>query len=210
MKLTPFGAARMTTGSRHLLEVAGSRILLDCGLAEGKRDAARARNASFPFDPKTLDAVVLSHAHIDHSGNLPNLVKHGFEGNIYATPATRDLCALMLQDSAKIQAADAAYVNKKRAKLGQPPVAPLYSREDAERTLSHFVTVDYRRPFPVADGVRATFHDAGHMLGSAQVALDLREGGRQVRMLFSGDVGRGHGTSEILRDPEAVDGVDFL
>ena len=210
MKLTPYGAARMTTGSRHLLEVGGVRVLLDCGLAEGKRDASRVRNSSFPFDPASLDAVILSHAHIDHSGNLPNLVKHGFTGNIYATPATRDLCGLMLQDSAKIQAGDATFVNKKRAKLGLPPVEPLYTREDAERTLSHFVTLDYRRRFPVADGIKATFHDAGHMLGSAQVALDLVEAGRHARFLFSGDVGRGHGTSEILRDPEPVDGVDFL
>ncbi|SDT91824.1 metallo-beta-lactamase family protein [Verrucomicrobium sp. GAS474] len=210
MKLTPYGAARMTTGSRHLLEVGGARVLLDCGLAEGKREASRARNASFPFDPASLDAVILSHAHIDHSGNLPNLVRHGFAGNIYATPATRDLCGIMLQDSAKIQHGDAAYVNKKRAKQGLPPVEPLYSREDAERTMSQFVSIDYRRRFPVVDGVRATFHDAGHMLGSAQVALDLSEAGRQARLLFSGDVGRGHGTSEILRDPEPVDGVDVL
>ncbi len=212
MKLTPYGAARMTTGSRHLLEVGGARVLLDCGLAEGKREASRARNAAFPFDPASLDAVVLSHAHIDHSGNLPNLVRHGFNGNIYATPATRDLCGIMLQDSAKIQASDALFVNKRRAKLGLPPVEPLYSREDAERTMSLFVTIDYRRPFPVAVGdggsIKATFFDAGHMLGSAQVALDLSEGTHRVRLLFSGDVGRGR--NEILRDPEPVDGVDVL
>ncbi len=208
MQLTPFGAARITTGSRHLLEIGGKKILLDCGLREGKRDESREKNAHFPFDPAALDAVILSHAHIDHSGNLPHLAKQGFTGNIYATPATRDLCGLMLLDSAKIQESDAAFVNKRRERQGLPPVQPLYSAADAERVLRQFISIDYGRPFPVADGVTATFRDAGHMLGSAQVVLDLREEGRAVRLLFSGDVGRGK--NSLLRDPESVENVDVL
>jgi metallo-beta-lactamase family protein len=223
-QLTPFGAARMTTGSRHLLEIGGKRILLDCGLVEGKRAASREKNSHFQFDPASLDAVILSHAHIDHSGNLPTLVKKGFRGNIYATPATRDLCALMLQDSAKVQLSDAAFFNKRQARHhqdrrgnGHAPegeisgaIEPLYTAREAEQALRHFVTVDYRRPFPVADGVTAEFLDAGHLLGSAQVQLDLHPPGekRTVRLLFSGDVGRGH--SDILRDPEAAENVDVL
>jgi metallo-beta-lactamase family protein len=155
-----------------------------------------------------VDAVILSHAHIDHAGNLPNLCKQGYPGNIYCTFATRDLSGIMLVDSAKIQKDDAAFVSKKRAKQKLPPVEPLYSEADAEKALQQFVAFNYNRPFPVLDGVTVTFRDAGHILGSAQVVLDVREGGRQFRYLFSGDVGRGG--DEILRDPEPVENVDYL
>ena len=192
----------------HLLEVNGSRILLDCGLFQGRRDETMERNRNFAFDPSKVDAVVLSHAHIDHSGNLPNLCKNGFTGNIYCTFATRDLCAVMLEDSAVIQQYDAAYVSKKRAKKGKPPVEPLYSVEDAAVAIRQFVTVGYGRPLPIANGVTLSFKDAGHILGSAQVILDVQENGRKRRVLFSGDVGRGG--DRILRDPESVDGVDAL
>jgi metallo-beta-lactamase family protein len=208
MQIHFFGAARTTTGSMYLIEVNGGRLLLECGLFQGHREESIQRNCCFPFDPKQIDAVVLSHAHVDHAGNLPNLVKQGYTGNIHCTFATRDLCSIMLVDSAHIQMDDAAFVSKQRAKKHQPPVEPLYTIADAEETLHQFVAVGYERPFPVVDGVTVTFRDAGHILGSAQVVLDVREGGRKFRYLFSGDVGRGH--DEILRDPQPTDNVDYL
>jgi metallo-beta-lactamase family protein len=150
----------------------------------------------------------LSHAHIDHCGNFPNLCRQGFNGNIYCTFATRDLASIMLTDSAQIQKADAEFVSRKRAEKKLPPVEPLYTTEDAEKTVRQFVSVGYDRPMPIGDGITVTFRDAGHILGSAQVVFDFREKGRKFRYLFSGDVGRGH--DDILRDPEPVDGVDFL
>jgi metallo-beta-lactamase family protein len=208
MKIHFFGATRTTTGSMYLFEVNGRRLLLECGLFQGRREESIQRNCCFPFDPKQVDAVVLSHAHIDHAGNLPNLCKQGYTGNIYCTFATRDLSGIMLVDSAQIQKDDAAFVSKKRAKQKLPPVEPLYSEADAEQALQQFVAFNYDRPFPVLDGVTVTFRDAGHILGSAQVVLDVREGGRQFRYLFSGDVGRGN--DEILRDPAPVENVDYL
>ncbi len=202
------GATRTTTGSMYLFEINGGRLLLECGLFQGKREESIERNRNFPFDPKTLDAVVLSHAHIDHCGNLPNLCRQGYEGNIYSTFATRDLAAIMLVDSAGIQKDDAEFLSKKRAKQGLPPVQPLYTEAEAEKAVRQFVSLNYDRPFPVCDGVTVTFRDAGHILGSAQVVLDVREGERKFRYLFSGDVGRGG--DDILRDPVAVADVDFL
>ena len=208
MKIHYFGAARTTTGSMYLLEVNGKKLLLECGLFQGHREESINRNCCFPFDPKTIDAVVLSHAHMDHAGNLPNLVKQGYNGNIHCTFATRDLCAIMLVDSGHIQEADALFVSKQRAKKNLPPVAPLYTIADAEQTLHQFVGVSYERPFLVVDGVTVMFRDAGHILGSAQVILDVQENGRKFRYLFSGDVGRGG--DEILRDPVPVENVDYL
>ncbi len=208
MQLHFFGATRTTTGSMFLLEINRQRLLFECGLFQGKRDESIERNRNFPFDPRSLDAVVLSHAHIDHCGNLPNLCRQGYTGNVYCTFATRDLAAIMLEDSAEIQRADAEYVSKKRAKKGQPPVQPLYSAGDAEKAVRQFVSLNYERPFPVIDGVTATFRDAGHILGSAQVILDIRESERTYRFLFSGDVGRGG--DDILRDPQPVEDVDCL
>ena len=210
MKITFHGAAGTTTGSQHLIGINGQRILLDCGLYQGHREEAYDRNRNFPYDPAALSAVVLSHAHIDHSGNLPNLTRQGYRGNIYATPATRDLCQIMLADSAKIQTADVEYANKKRARKGQPPYTPLYTPIDAEKCLRQFVTFDYNRPMPVGDGVQVTFIDAGHILGSAQVILDLHdhETGEKKRLLFSGDVGRGH--NDLLRDPANATNIDTI
>jgi len=208
MRIHFFGATRTTTGSMYLLEVNGRRLLLECGLFQGRREESIERNRRFPFDPRQIDAVVLSHAHIDHCGNLPNLCRQGFHGNIYCTFATRDLASIMLEDSAEVQKADVAFVSKKRAKKGLPPVEPLYSATDAEKAVRQFVTLGYDRPMLVADGVTATFRDAGHILGAAQVVLDIREDGRQFRYLFSGDVGRGK--DDILRDPQPVEEVDIL
>src|ERR1051325_5936992 len=208
MRIHFFGATRTTTGSMYLFEINGKRLLLECGLFQGRRDETMDRNRKFPFDPKQIDAVVISHAHIDHTGNLPNLCCQGFEGNIYCTFATRDLASIMLEDSAQIQMADAAFVSKKRAKQGQPPVEPLYRPVAAEKAIRQFVGINYDRPFPVLDGVSVTFRDAGHILGSAQVVLDINENGKKFRCLFSGDVGRGG--DDILREAENVENVDYL
>jgi metallo-beta-lactamase family protein len=208
MRIHFLGATRTTTGSMYLLELNGRRLLLECGLFQGRRGESVERNRTFPFDPRQIDAVVLSHAHIDHCGNLPNLCRQGFEGNICCTFATRDLASIMLQDSAEIQRDDAAFVSKQRAKRGLPPVEPLYSAADAEKAVRQFVGVNYDRPFPVTDGVTVTFRDAGHILGAAQVVLDIRENGRQFRYLFSGDIGRGG--DDILRDPQPVEGAEYL
>jgi metallo-beta-lactamase family protein len=211
MKLKFCGAAGTTTGSQHLLEVNGKRILLDCGLYQGRRKDAYEVNCCFPhFDPASVDVVVLSHAHIDHSGNLPNLSKNGFKGSIFTTNATRDLCQIMLRDSARIQESDIEWLNKHRKRNGLGTVEPLYDEMDAEKCLRQFVTLGYERPITISDGVELTFVDAGHILGSAQVILDIsdRADGKKKRFLFSGDVGRGN--NEVLRDPVPVADVDFV
>ncbi len=208
MRIHFLGATRTTTGSMYLFEINGKKLLLECGLFQGRRDESIDRNCCFPFDPKTIDVVVLSHAHIDHCGNLPNLCKQGFDGNIFCTFATRDLASIMLEDSAHIQQSDAEFLSRKRAKQNLPPVKPLYTEIDAEKAIRQFVTIGYDRPIQVTDGVTVTFVDAGHILGSAQVVFDIEEGERKFRYLFSGDVGRGN--DEVLRDPQPVDGVDFL
>ena len=211
MKLKFCGAAGTTTGSQHLLEVNGKKILLDCGLYQGSRSDAYEINCCFPnYDPSAVDIVVLSHAHIDHSGNLPNLCKKGFSGTIYSTHATRDLCQIMLRDSARIQEHDIEWVNKHRRRKSLGDVDPLYTEQDAEKCLRQFVTMSYDRAIHISDGVELTFVDAGHILGSAQVVLDITDqaDGKKKRFLFSGDVGRGG--NEVLRDPVAVKDVDFV
>ena len=202
------GAAQTVTGSQHLISVNGSRILLDCGLFQGKRQEAYERNRNLPFDAASIDALVLSHAHIDHSGNIPSLVKNGFQGAIYSTFATRDLCSAMLRDSAHIQEQDTIYANKKRARKGQPPMEPIYTYDDAIASLEHFVSVGYDRPVLVAPGVECTFLDAGHILGAAIVFLEIVESGRKTRLLFSGDLGRVD--MPILRDPTPAPEADVL
>jgi metallo-beta-lactamase family protein len=210
MRITFHGAARTVTGSKHLIEVDGKRILLDCGMVQGKRAESREQNLRLPFDAKSIDVLILSHAHIDHSGNIPNLVKSGFRGDIISTYATRDLCASMLLDSASIQERDVQYVNKRQARRGEAPVEPIYTQEDATKSLGYFLTQNYDRPRQIMPGVTLTFKDAGHMLGSAFVILDIedRERGRDVRLVFSGDIGR-RGIP-IIRDPEVCDSADVL
>lgn len=210
MKIRFCGAAGTTTGSQHLIEINHQRILLDCGLYQGHRKEAVERNREFPFDPQKIDAVVLSHAHIDHSGNLPHLCRKGFKGNIYATPATRDLCSIMLPDAAHIHESDITWLNKHRKRNGQEPLSPSYTMQDAALSLRQFITLDYDRPLQIADGVKLTFIDAGHVLGSAQVILDIddRETGKKSRLLFSGDIGRPN--NDLLSDPAPCEGVDFV
>ncbi len=208
MRIIFNGAARTVTGSQHLLEINGSRVLLECGLFQGRRADTYTVNRNFAFDPKRLDAVILSHAHIDHSGNLPNLVKQGFEGAIYATPATADLADVMLRDSGHIQEADAEFVSKKRARRGEPPVEPLYTIADAERVTKYFREMPYGEPFEPAPGVTACFFDAGHILGSAGISLEIEEKGRRIRLWFSGDIGREK--LPLLNDPVLPENVDYL
>lgn len=206
MKLTIHGAAKTVTGSKHLLEINGKQLLLECGLFQGKRKKTYEYNLNFDFDPSGLDAVILSHAHIDHSGNLPNLVKQGYRGPIFATDATRDLADIMLKDSGHIHEYDVKYLNKKRAKKGLPPVEPLYTMADAARTMPHFRQVPYDMPFQPLEGVSARFIDAGHILGSAAILLDLEENGKRTRLWFSGDIGRPD--KPLLRDPILPGGFD--
>ncbi len=210
MKITFHGAAQEVTGSMHLIEVNDKRVLLDTGMFQGRRDETLRRNLNFPFDPKTVDALVLSHAHIDHSGNIPNLVKQGFTGNVWCTPATRNLAVYMLMDSGHIQESDAEYINKRRRRDGYPLVEPLYTRADAQASLDHFVSVGLHRPITVVDGVTATFYNAGHILGSAWMMLDVREfaTGKQWRIVYSGDIGRPG--MAILNDPEQPEAADIL
>jgi metallo-beta-lactamase family protein len=210
MRITFHGAAHTVTGSQHLVEVNNKRILLDCGLYQGKRSEARERNRNLPFDPKSIDVLVLSHAHIDHSGNIPNLVKGGFSGDIVCTAATRDLCVSMLQDSGHIQEKDAEFINRKLKKKGEPEVEPIYTQEDALQSLNFFVTVPYDHPRAILPDVELTLVDAGHMLGSASVCLQIhdRDAGRDVRLVFSGDIGQKG--LPIIRDPHTIDHADIL
>jgi metallo-beta-lactamase family protein len=209
MKLTFWGAARTVTGSMHHVEAAGKRFLLDCGLYQGRRQESFERNSHFPFPVSSIDAVILSHAHIDHSGNLPTLVRNGYAGPIYTTPATIDLCLAMLADSAHIQQKDAEFCNRRREhrrKIGRSDAecTPLYLPEDAERTYPLFKPVALGADKQIADGVHYKTYDAGHMLGST--AMVIQADG--VRLAFSGDVGRPG--LPIIRDPEKLDPVDYL
>ncbi|CAN5924298.1 MBL fold metallo-hydrolase [soil metagenome] len=210
MHIDFIGAAQTVTGSKHLIRTKHANVLLDCGMFQGRRRESVERNKNLGFDPAALDAVVLSHAHIDHSGTLPLLVKQGFQGPIYTTPATRDLCAVMLEDSAIIQAADARYINKAidRDHADMEHVEPLYSVDDVVRTLQQVIAVPYHRWMTIARGVKIMFHDAGHVLGSAVTALDIDDDDTKKRIVYTCDLGRKN--MPILRDPEVVDGADML
>ncbi|MEE8122366.1 MAG: MBL fold metallo-hydrolase, partial [Anaerolineales bacterium] len=208
MNITFHGAAQTVTGSRHLLSLNGHQLLLDCGLFQGRRKDTYSRNLNFPFDVTTLGAAILSHAHIDHSGNLPNLVKQGYPGSINATAATAHLARVMLRDSGHIQESDVKFVNKRRAKRGEPPIEPLYTMADAAIATEQLVQRDYDAQFETIPGAIATLVEAGHILGSAGVILDLEEKGRKVRLMFSGDIGRAD--LPIVRDPVLPKDVDYL
>ncbi|MBN2044843.1 MAG: MBL fold metallo-hydrolase [Anaerolineales bacterium] len=208
MQIHFWGAANTVTGSAHYIRANGHTLLLDCGLFQGRRSETYATNRSFRFPPKDVDAVVLSHAHIDHSGNLPNLVSNGFDGPIYATESTVYLCELMLMDSAHIQESDVQYINSRREKQGRSLVEPLYTAEDAKLAISKFVKRRYEQPFEVIPGVTATFVEAGHILGSAAIILDVDENGQKNRLWFSGDIGRFG--MPILKDPVLPYDADYL
>lgn len=208
MEITFAGAARTVTGSQHLLRINGHQLLLECGLFQGRRADTYAINRNFPFDPSSLDAVILSHSHIDHCGNLPNLVRQGFGKSIHATPSTVDLTDLTLRDSGHIQESDIVYLNKKRQRQGLDPVEPLYTSADAAAVSDHLVMHPYDQPFEPVPGVVARLVDAGHILGSAGIVLELEEKGRKVRLMFSGDIGRLR--MPLLRDPVPPSDVDVL
>ena len=197
MRITFWGADREVTGSMHCLEAAGKRVLLDCGLFQGRRAEAHEKNAKFPLKASDVDAVVLSHAHIDHAGRLPLLVKLGYKGPIFCTPATRDLCSIMLPDAGFIQEKDFEFL----AKRGQKAVGePLYTAADATAVADHMVSVPYDHPLDIFPGLRVTFVEAGHILGSASVVLAIDDLGAPKRLVFSGDIGRSG--LPIIRDPQ--------
>ncbi len=211
MRLQSYGAAGEVTGSRHLLEVNGKRIFLDFGLFQGHRKECAEKNCAFDFDVSTLDAVILSHAHIDHSGGIPLLAKMGYKGPIYSTFATRDLCNYMLLDSAYIQEKDAEYMEYRyKKKGGKKPVEPLYTVDDARKALNQFYGVSYEQAFVVADGVVCSFYDAGHILGSSLIHLIVYEKEKQIRynFAFTGDLGRKN--LPILRDPQILPETQYL
>ena len=210
MQITFWGAAQEVTGSMHLIEVNNQRILLDCGLFQGHRADTYERNLHFPFDPATITTLILSHAHIDHAGNIPNLVKQGFTGNIWCTAATRNLCTYMLMDSGHIQEQDIEYLNKQKIRNGEEPVEPIYTQRDVEACLTHFIGAGLHRKIPVADGVAVTFYNAGHILGSTFVHVEIHEPatGKAWSLVFSGDLGRPE--VEILNPPEMPVPADIV
>ncbi len=208
IKLTFAGAVRDVTGSRHLIEVNNHSLLLDCGLYQGRRKDTYDRNLNFPFKPGEVEALIISHAHIDHIGDVPNLVKQGFNGDIHCTIATADLVHIMLMDAAHIQESDAEFVTKIHQKHGQGPVEPLYTRADIPPVLQLLVSHGYDRTFLVTEGVKATFREAGHILGSAMVLLNLDDAGRKLSLCYTGDLGRTG--LPIIKDPFIVKDAQIL
>ena len=211
MKIKFCGAAQSVTGSQHLLTINGKKILLDCGMFQGKREESFKMNRHFIYEPSSVSAVILSHAHIDHAGNLPTLRTKGYGGNIYCTTATRDLCSIMLQDSAYIQEKDIEFVNKKRAKQHLPLFNPLYKIQDAIDVLKQFRSFNYEQEFSpdvAKDELTVKFSDAGHILGSAQVVLTVRQNGKDIKIGYTGDLGRKN--LPILKDPSFMGDVDYL
>lgn len=209
MKIAFHGAARTVTGSKHLITLTnGKKILLDCGMFQGLGEETDGLNGEFGFDPKEVTYMILSHAHIDHCGLIPKLVKDGYSGNIYCTPATLDLAKVLLLDSAEIQESDAKYMNKKNAASGRPDVQPLYGQEDAKRAFPLFKKVDYNTPFRIDDDIEFVLTDAGHIIGAAAVSLKIREGGKETHITFSGDVGRYR--DEILKSPQPFPPADYV
>jgi len=207
-KVRFLGGARTVTGSMHMIVSGPSKLVIDCGLFQGRREESFEKNAHFPFDPHEVGSCILSHAHIDHSGNIPSLVKRGFHGRIFTTEATRDLCGEMLPDSGHIQEEDIRFVNKIHKKQGRPPLVPLYTRKDAEESLRYIRGVQYRTPVEVAEGLTVTFYDAGHVLGSATPLVEIHGNGAATRLAYAVDLGRRD--APILRDPERPPDVDYL
>ncbi len=208
-ELFSWGAAQEVTGSKHFLRVKDKLLMVDCGAFQGRRAEADEKNRNWQFNAKEVETIVLTHSHYDHCGLLPLMPKKGFPGNIYATPASRDLASLIMMDSAHIQAKDLEFLRKRAKKRGETfDKEPLFDESDVLKTLDYFITVSYHRPFPVMDGVKTTFFDAGHILGSALTLLDIDINGQEMRVGFTGDLGRKN--LPILRDPEILPPVDYL
>jgi metallo-beta-lactamase family protein len=209
MKIAFHGAARTVTGSKHLLTLKnGNKYLLDCGMFQGLGRDTNELNRNWGFEPNEVNYLILSHAHIDHSGLIPKLVKDGFRGKIFCTPATRELSTILMQDSAEIQEDDVKYVNKKRASEGQPYIQPLYTREDADAAVELFHEVEYGQWYAIDESVEVMYTDAGHIIGSAAVNLRIKENGEVTRLTFSGDVGRYR--DMILRSPADIPQADYI
>ncbi len=209
MKIKILGAAREVTGSKHLIEIGNrKKILLDCGMFQGKGMQTDAMNRNLGFNPQEINYLILSHAHIDHSGLIPYIVKLGFSGTIITTHATRDLCAIMLADCGKIQEHDTLMHNKKRARQKLPPVEPIYTKADAEHSLKYFVGIPYDKPHRVTKGVKVTFTNTGHLLGGGVINLRIKESGKVTRIAFTGDVGRP--VNRILRSPQPFPQADII
>ncbi len=209
MEIQFIGAAQTVTGSMHLVTTGTTKFLVDCGMYQGKRKEAFEINRNFEFfDPREIDFIILTHAHIDHSGNLPTLVSKGFKGKIYTTFATRDLVTIMLRDSAHIQEMDVEFVNKRRAKQGKNLFEPLYTAKDVSNTLKLIVGLNYHHDFDITPDIKLYFADAGHILGSAVSHLTIKENGKEINIGFSGDLGRPN--LPILRDPEKIRDVDYF
>jgi metallo-beta-lactamase family protein len=209
MKIAFHGAARTVTGSKHVLTLKnGTKILLDCGMFQGMGKETDMLNRDLGFDAAEINVMILSHAHIDHSGLIPKLVAEGFKGTIFCTPATKDLTTVLLKDSAEIQEDDIKYKNKRRASEGLPYLKPLYTLEDAERAVTHFEARQYGEWFDVIDGVQAMYTDAGHIIGSACVHVKVKENGKETRLTFSGDIGRYR--DAILKSPDTFPQADYI
>ncbi|HET6993078.1 MAG TPA: MBL fold metallo-hydrolase, partial [Bacteroidia bacterium] len=208
MHIKFMGAARNVTGSRHLLSVNGKNILLDCGMFQDKANIRADHNMDLGFDASGIDYLILSHAHIDHSGCIPRLVKKGFRGRIFATPATIDLCVVMLADSARIQESDTKYKNKRLALEGKKPVEPIYDEDDVAESLKLFEPVGYNQKFTIEKGIRFTYTDVGHIIGSAAVNLELIENNKTTLLTFTGDIGRYHDL--LLKEPQAFPQADYI
>lgn len=209
MKIAFHGAARTVTGSKHVITLKnGKKILLDCGLFQGMGKETDMLNRHFGFDPEHIDVMVLSHAHIDHSGLIPKLIKEGFRGKIYCTPGTAELAGVLLEDSAEIQEDDIKYINKRRAAMGQPYLQPLYTVDDARKAIDYFKKTDYGKWVEIMEGVQLMFSDAGHIIGSACVNLKIKDNGKESRLTFSGDIGRYR--DAILRSPDSFPQADYI
>ncbi|MBA6342579.1 MBL fold metallo-hydrolase [Colwellia sp. MB02u-10] len=208
MNIKFFGATREVTGSCYLIQVNNKNILLECGMLQGSKNHERHNHDPFPFDVAQLDAVIVSHAHLDHTGRLPMLIKEGYHGNIYTHSATADLCEIMLVDSGYIHEKEARWENKKRERKGLPLIEPLYTTEEATRTLQYFQVLSYDKELEICSGVKLTLRDAGHIVGSAIVELTLTENGESKKVVFSGDLG--HKNAPILRDPFQVKYADLV
>lgn len=209
MKIEFLGAAKEVTGSKHLITTnAGKKILLDCGMFQGKGLETDQMNRELGFEPSEIDYLFLSHPHIDHSGLIPYIVKLGFKGTVFCTPATRDLCSIMLADSGKIQEYDIYTFNKKRARQGKDPVEPIYTMEDAQEAMQYFISIPYKKEFFIDRDISIKFTDNGHILGSATVNIKINEEGKDVKIAFTGDIGRY--SKRILKDPQPFPQADYI